>query len=73
MSPELAAKIEALRGYKMSPEEVEAQRRSWVRGELGLGSDADEAAYARALRDNDTETLARLRAEGNARIKAAGL
>ena len=29
----------------------EAQRASWVRGELAMGSDADEAAYRAQLND----------------------
>lgn len=73
MTPKLAALIEAARSHKMTPEELEAQRRSWVRGELGLGSDADEAAYTKALSEGDTDTIARLKAEGEARIEAAGL
>lgn len=39
---------------QMSPDEIEAmrlaQRESWVRGEMGIGSDADEAAYREAYR-----------------------
>ena len=31
MSPELTAALERIKGYVMSPEEVEAQRQSWVR------------------------------------------
>ena len=35
----------------MTPEEQDAmwkaQRESWVRGEMGIGSDADEAEYRR--------------------------
>lgn len=40
---ELQALLEKARHYTMSPAEVEAQRQSWVRGEMALGSDADEA------------------------------
>lgn len=32
-------------------EEFNAQRASWVRGEMGIGLDAKEAAYRKALRD----------------------
>lgn len=57
----------------MTPEQrremMRAQRRSWARGEVGIGSDADEAAYSRALKDGDQETLDRLQAEGDARVK----
>jgi hypothetical protein len=41
----------------LSPDEQEAhfraQQESWVRGEMGIGSDADEAAYRAAMRDED--------------------
>lgn len=45
--PELAALLEAARDHKMTPEEIEAQRRSWVIGELMLDDESltrDEAA-----------------------------
>lgn len=42
-TPELSVLLEAARNYVMSPEEREAQRQSWVRGEMALGTDADEA------------------------------
>lgn len=35
-SPELLALIERAKGHKMTPEEIDAQRRSWVRGQMGL-------------------------------------
>jgi hypothetical protein len=47
------------------------QRRSFVRGQIGMGSDADEAAYASALRSSDTETLRRLDQEAAARVARA--
>jgi hypothetical protein len=31
MSPELKAALERVKGYVMSPAEVEAQRQSWIR------------------------------------------
>ncbi len=50
----------------MTPAEREEtrrhQRESWVRGEVGFGSDADEAAYRVALELGDKEMLARLEA-----------
>jgi hypothetical protein len=48
------------------------QRRSWVRGEMGMGSDRDEAERARALADEDVEKLRRLdreAAERAARVR----
>lgn len=36
VSPELLALIERARAHKMTPEEIDAQRRSWVRGQMGL-------------------------------------
>lgn len=57
----------------MTPEErmlmIAEQRKSFVRGQIGMGSDADEAAYAAALEAGDTETLARLDAESQARME----
>lgn len=56
----------------MSPAErgamVEPQRQSFARAEAGFGSDADEAAYERALRMGDKETIGRLDAEARARV-----
>jgi uncharacterized protein len=64
-----AAKFDA-----MTPEQrremMAAQRRSWAPDEAGMGSDADEAAYAAALRAGDTETVARLEAESQARMRS---
>lgn len=48
----------------------EAQRLSWVRGELKIGSDADEAAYSRALREKDQKTIDRLNRESQERVDA---
>ena len=53
----------------MTPEEIEAQRKSFARAEMGFGSDADEAAYRAALDANGTEELARLDAEAEERMK----
>lgn len=59
---------------QMAPEEREAmlksQRESFVRAEAGFGSDADEAAYRKALEEGDTETLERLNAEADGRVAA---
>lgn len=52
----------------MTEAELKAQRDSFVRAEVGFGSDADEAAYRAALVESDTETLARLSAEADARM-----
>jgi hypothetical protein len=51
---------------------IEDQRRSFVRGQMGMGSDRDEAEYAQALRDGDVERLKRLdqeAAERAARVR----
>ena len=48
-----------------------AQRRSWILAEASMGSDADERAYRKALFENDTATLERLRAEAAARVERA--
>jgi hypothetical protein len=48
----------------MTPTDREAmldeQAKSWVRGEMGMGSDKDEAIFKAALESGDTFTLARL-------------
>lgn len=48
----------------------EIQKRSWVRSEIGMGSDKDEADYAAAYRAGDQVTLDRLAAESKARLAA---
>jgi hypothetical protein len=49
----------------------DAQRRGYVRAEAGFGSDADESAYRAAHARGDTEALARLDAESEARMQMA--
>lgn len=44
-NPKLAALLESARHYVMTPEEHEVQRQSWVRGEMALGTDADEERW----------------------------
>ena len=63
--------LEAARNHVMTPEERRSQRRSFVLGEAGMGSDADEAAYRRALEARDEEALARLDAESELRVARA--
>lgn len=56
--PELSEMIaKSVAWFKsLTPEEQEAHRReqreSWVRGEMGIGSDADEAKYRAAMRES---------------------
>jgi hypothetical protein len=47
----------------------EMQRRSWARGEAGIGSDRDEAAYRKALKESDQEALMRLEDESQERMR----
>ena len=35
-NPDLTALLEAAKSHKMTPEEADAQRRSWIRGNIGL-------------------------------------
>lgn len=51
----LAELLEWARSYVMTPEEREAQRQSWVRGEMAIGNDADEAEARRKLREEDDD------------------
>ena len=47
VDPKLAELLEKVRHRVMTPEEEEAQRLSWVRGEMGLGTDLDEEKWRR--------------------------
>jgi glutamyl/glutaminyl-tRNA synthetase len=74
VTPELKKLIEDGRAFvdSLSPDEkremIRKQAESFVRAEAGFGSDADEAEYAKALHDGDTEKLARLNAEAAERV-----
>lgn len=70
-SPELDALIRRAINRKPKKSEHAAQRRSWILAEASMGSDADERAYRKALFENDTATLERLRAEAAARVERA--
>lgn len=64
---------EAVERYeRMSPAEKaamwEAQKRSFVIGEAGFGSDRDEALYRVAFEAGDAEEMARLDAEAETRM-----
>lgn len=48
---QLNALLEAVRDHVMTDEEREAQRQSWVRGEMAIGLDEQEAAERKRLRD----------------------
>lgn len=56
--------------HRMSPEELRAQRDSFVRAEFGFGTDADEAAYGVALLSGDKDEIARHEAAAQARMAA---
>jgi len=50
--------LEAARNHEMTEEELKAQRESWVRGEMAIGSDADEIEYrAHIIEGSDTNML----------------
>lgn len=48
--PDLDRLLDAVRDHKMTQAEREAQRASWVRGELAIGNDRDEGAYRAKMR-----------------------
>lgn len=48
-TPTLEELLELNRSHQMTEEEVRVQRDSFVRAQIGFGSDADEAAYRAAL------------------------
>lgn len=70
----LTAALESAKGYQMSDEEREAQRKSWVRGEIALGLDRNTTSgpmqAAERLRQVEQERDAAVkRAEAAERIK----
>lgn len=69
-TPTLAELLPLATKHNMSPEELRAQRDSYVRAEMGFGSDADEAAYRAALFAGDKAELDRLEAASQARMAA---
>ena len=68
----LEALMAAQRAAKpMTDAEWAAQKASFVRGEVGMGSDRDEAAYRAALASGDRATISRLNQEAEDRVKRA--
>ncbi len=65
-----AAKVNALTPVERA-EMARQQRRSWVLAEAAFGSDADEAAYRRALDSGDRIELERLDREADQRRERA--
>ena len=76
VTPELQRAIDLAKARvdAMTPAErasmYEAQKRSFMRAEASFGSDADEAAYSRAIAHGDEASIARLEAEASARVDA---
>lgn len=56
--PRLLEALELAKTYTMTESELRAQRASWVRGEMGIGSDRDEAEYRRKLAEDSGLALA---------------
>lgn len=48
-SPELLALLERAKGYKMTPAEIDAQRKSWVKGEMMIEHEEMTEAQFEAL------------------------
>lgn len=67
-TPTLDELLELNRGHQMSEAELRAQRDSFVRAQMGFGSDADEAAYRAALDASDPREIARHEAASQARM-----
>lgn len=63
--------VAALKGQRPSEAELAAQRASFARGEIGMGSDRDEAAYRAAVRSGDEAEQQRLDREAEDRVKRA--
>lgn len=68
-APTLAELLTLCRGYRMTPEEAAAQRWSFVVGEAGFGSDADERAYREAIAREDVLEIQRLEHEAIRRME----
>lgn len=47
---ELDRMLDSARKHEMTSHELAEHRASWVRGEMGMGSDADEVAYREKMR-----------------------
>ena len=66
---ELSRLVEQVRELgPMTDAEIEVQRRSFVRAELGFGSDADERSYMAAIKAGDAVAIERLDAEAAERM-----
>lgn len=52
-------------------EQIEYQKRSWIIAEIGMGSDADEAAYSMAFARSDRVEMDRLDREAQKRMDLA--
>lgn len=50
LDPQLILLLDRARRHVMNSEEKEAQRQSWVKGEMSIGTDADEAKYRSLLK-----------------------
>ena len=53
----------------MTDAERAAQRASFARGEIGMGSDRDEAEYRAAARSGDRGAMSRLDGEAAGRVR----
>ena len=69
--PDLVTLLKRAAARKQTAAEIAAGHRAWVIAEMGMGSDADEAAYSEALRRGDYVLLGRLNAEADARMRQA--
>lgn len=69
MTPKLEEMLKNLR--PATSEELRAQRRSYVAGEMALGNDKDEAEYRAALEQDKKEEIARLEALAETRRQRA--
>ena len=56
-TPTLEELLDLNRTHQMSEEELRVQRDSFVRAQMGFGSDADEAAYRAALDAGDPREI----------------
>jgi len=66
--PDLNELVILARTHTPTEAELAAQRHNFVRGEIGMGGDRDEAAYRAAVERGDGPEIARLDAAAAARM-----
>lgn len=64
---DLLQRLSEAENVRMTNEQMEIQKRNYVRGEMAIGSDKDEADMIAAITSGDQEKIAFLEEKGAAR------